>query len=58
MRQCEGFVFNDNVWLVANLRQGILTIGIAPDPGALHLTQGAARVVGVGQYWILYYFYA
>ena len=42
----EGFVFDDNVWLVADWRQGMLTIGSTPDPGALHLTQGVVRVVG------------
>ena len=48
MGQWEGFVFDDNVWLVADWRQGMLTIGSTPDPGALHLTQGVVRVVGVG----------
>ena len=47
MGQCEGFVFNNNVWLVANWRQGMLTIGSTPDPGALRLTQGVVRVVGL-----------
>ena len=46
MGQWEGFVFDNNVWLVANWRQGILTIGTAPDSGVLHLTQGVLRVVG------------
>ena len=40
-----GFVFDNNMWLVANWWQGMLTIGSAPDPGALHLTQGSVRVV-------------
>ena len=33
-------------WLAAAWRQGMLTIGSTPDPGALHLTQGVVRVVG------------
>ena len=41
-----GFHFDDNVWLVANWRQGVLTIGSTPDPGELHLTQGVLWVVG------------
>ena len=35
------------VQLVADWRQGMLTIGSTPDPGALHLTQGVVRVGGV-----------
>ena len=32
---------------MADWRQGMLTIGSTPDPGALHLTQGVVRVVVV-----------
>ena len=46
MGQWEGFVVDDNVWLVANWQQGMLTIGSTPDPSALHLTKGVVRVVG------------
>ena len=53
----EGFVFDDNVWLVADWRQGMLAIGSTPDPGALHLTQGVVRVVLGGQFYIFYYSY-
>ena len=38
MGQWEGFVFDNNVWLVANWRQGMLTTGSVPDPGAELLT--------------------
>ena len=53
----EGFLFDNNVCLVVNWRQEMLTIGSTPDPGALHLTQGVVRVVGRDQFWIFYYFY-
>ena len=46
MGQWKGFVVDNDVWLVANWRQGMLTIGSTPDPSALHLTEGVVRVVG------------
>ena len=42
---------------MADWRQGMLTIGSTPGPGALHLTQGVVRVVVVGQCYIFYYLY-
>ena len=35
----------------------MLTIGSAPDPDAMHFTQGVVKVVG-GSIWIFYLFYA
>ena len=58
MEQWEDFVVDNNVWLVANWRQGMLTIGSKPDPSALHLTQGAVRVINGVNFWIFYYFYS
>ena len=39
---------------MADWRQGMLTIGSTPGPGALHLTQGVVRVV-VGGGSVLYF---
>ena len=38
---------------MADWRQGMLTIGSTPGPGALHLTQGVVRVVVGGS--VLYF---
>ena len=40
---------------MADWRQGMLTIGSTPGPGALHLTQGVVRVVVVVGGSVLYF---